>query len=70
VNYAQWFDIAQTTRLNLHNRQFFDGVERAAALAALEQQQHGCGQEAQLSVIQDVFRRYEFRPSRWDGSIA
>lgn len=68
--YREWFDIARTT---LWHRQgqgevYYDGVERAAALAALAEQARG--KEAQIDAMIDVFARYHDRSPRWDGSIA
>jgi hypothetical protein len=63
--YVEAFEIAKCVRR--HSPKIFrDGVERAAALAAIEVDKENELAEA----IEREFNRYEVLCPRWDGSIA
>jgi hypothetical protein len=63
--YVQAFEIAKATRRCQH-RIYMDGVERAAALAAVEAK---TDKEA-VDAITREFERHEVLCPKWDGSIA
>lgn len=69
LTYAGWFEIAKTTRRFQAQRQrkYFDGVERAAALAAIQAPRV---LDCQIDAMEYEFTRYHDRCPRWDGSIA
>lgn len=71
INYAKWFEVAQMARRARPYVKYRDGVERAAALAAVEQQEHGCGMPACIDAVERAFEsmRVSINPN-WDGSIA
>lgn len=67
--YVDWFEIARITRLRQQSRgrSFFDGVERAVALAAVNAPRD---KESEINAAEYEFRRHEICSPRWDGSIA
>lgn len=65
MKYIDAFEIAKTVR-RVNRRKFRDGVERAAALAAVV----ATSKEELVDKMEIEFYRYEDRSPRWDGSIA
>jgi hypothetical protein len=59
--YATWHEVASVAREYREEagHRYRDGVESAAAFAAMEQAEHGCGREAQIAVIMRTMRDYE-----------
>lgn len=71
--YAKWFEVCNCAAQDLSKRgnKYRPGVERAAALAAVEQQEHGCGIPACIQAIEETFAAYRVSINpRWDGSVA
>lgn len=66
--YADWFDFAALSRhcQRKFNKTYRDGVERAAALAAVETKDA----QAAINAFCDTFDRFRSLSPRWDGSIA
>lgn len=66
ASYADAFDIARHV-VYYQRRKYRPGVERAAALAAVEAKPLGI--EAQIEAIENAFKAHEDHSPRWDGSV-